>query len=435
MKKLDYDNLFPTLPNEVSERIDKVVNEKMSQKVVTFSKKRTWSLAQIAAAIIAVLLVVPTGVYAANKAYQAYVEHAEKYQYVINIDNTEAVVSTPMKLQLDYVPEDLHYNEDGPFQGKYTTPEYTDDRGMTCVFYKMPDDGIKTAIDYTLESETWTTDKGNTAILLKRDMGWNQLWVAFTDTNYAAQIYVNGFTEDEVRQLADGASLIKSDEEAAFAWQEPKTTVVEAENQKFGKVVSVGDVVDWYFCENVEVKIDSLTVQGDFNGITTDAIGRPMDYSKYISVDGTIETSRQIIKYGDGKNSLNTVEKSDTVTEKVIVLELSVTNTGNNVAESVNFCPALVENKEGTVVRKVFSNEGYSINRAELDNLDKEFFSFETNHESSKNNLINLQPGEIATVKICFLIDEDQFENSYIQLAPGINGENYKNFIYVGDLQ
>ena len=88
-------------------------------------------------------------------------------------------------------------------------------------------------------------------------------------------------------------------------------------------------------------------------------------------------------------------------------MELSVTNTGYNVAESVNFCPALVENKEGTVVRKSFGDDGYSINRAELDNLDKEFFSFETNHESSKKNLTNLQPGEIATVKICFLIDED----------------------------
>ena len=71
---------------------------------------------------------------------------------------------------------------------------------------------------------------------------------------------------------------------------------------------------------------------------------------------------------------------------------MSVTNTGNNVAESVNFCPALVENKEGTVVRKSFGDDGYSINRAELDNLDKEFFSFETNHESSKKILQIFNP-------------------------------------------
>ncbi|MGN0160824.1 MAG: hypothetical protein ACI4AQ_05510 [Lachnospiraceae bacterium] len=448
MKKIDYDELFPTIPEEVSRKIDEVVYEHLSEKTIDFSKNKKRPVTRWAVAAAALCLLVPTGVYAAGKAYHAYVVKKDKYEVGINISmgekqspsvdeaesgnagenlqnqqngikkNVDANVGYK-DLKLNYVPEDLHYNVDGPYGGKYTTNSPSNDRGMTCVFYKIPAEGMDSVIDYTLESETWETKNGNTAIHLTRAKGYNQLWIAFEGTQYAAQIYVNGFSEDEVKLLADGAELIDGTEECANEWREPEKVSVTSSTPEIrldsGINLAVGDCYVQPL-ESAEVTLKSVSVQDNFDGITTDSIGRPTDYSEYLSSDGKIRSVRKCVKIGDGKTELDQVVSSEETVLKVVVLELEIKSLSQQVSE---YCvsPRLLENNNGIMKQFARTEDNYAYYRE----FSYEMFGFSTEHETNKNSLVNLQPQENATVRVCFALDEDCFDNAYIQLVAGKN--------------
>lgn len=404
-------------------------------------KEKGWNSMQIAAAVAVFLIIIPTGVYAANRAYYAFVEKTDTYQDTVNIGNPDANVEKEvvtgkaiMALELTYVPEDLHYNEDGPYGGKYTTREPSQDRGMTCEFYKMPEGGIKEAVNYSEENTSWNTESGNMAIYIKRVVGWNQLWVAFADTDYVARIYVNGFSEEEVRKVSEGAILVASNEETAILWHETEALTMHfgyTQKETLGELVSVGDTINWNGEKNVFATIHSLTLQDDFEGIMTDGIGMYADYDAYVSEDGTIQTTRQYIKKGNGVDSLDFVSDSDVVTQKVVVLKLTVTNRGDETAW-VNFSPRMVRWTEEDGLGSIsYTSENYEINRVLTENLctDGMAFSFSANYKTNKNNIDELKAGDSAEVTLCFLVDEDMLEDLYLDLQTDWG----KEFLYLGE--
>lgn len=421
--------LSPRIPDE---ELNLKIIRKMEDEQM--KKKHVFRTAVVVAASVAVLGTVG---FAASKAYHAFADRTDTYEYTVNIGMESEGESTisPMKLELTYVPEDLHYNEDGAYAGKYKTDPPTEDRGLTPTFMRMPEGGMEVAVDYTLDSKTWITASGNTAIFLERDKGWEQLWIAFTDTEYVAQLYVNGFTMDEVEKLADGATLVEA-EELIPVWEAPEVdevSVTEFELDE-GTNVFVGDQFAYAYAEHTDITIDSLSVRDDFSGITTDCIGQDCDYTGLVSDDGMIHRTYQYIKSGNGKDELDLVVKEEEVTEKVVVLEMTVTNTGDTEETNMNFSPMLVKCDEDSMLpMDVFINEEYDyIAKSGEMYFGNEMFSFETNAAHTKNNLDSLQPGESAKVKVAFLIDEKLLPDAYIQLTPGISEKEKNMFLYLG---
>lgn len=420
----------------------KKYNDNKARMIEYGTKKgKGWNSMRIAAAVAAFLIIIPTGAYAANRAYYAFVEKTDSYQDTINIRNSDVNVGNEvatqeafMSLELTYVPEDLQYNEDGPYGGKYTTREPSQDRGMSCEFYKMPEGGIKENVNYSEENTSWNTESGNTAIYIKRTGGWNQLWVAFANTDYVAKLYVEGFSEDEVKKLSEGAMLVASNEETAILWHEAETLTMDfgyTQKESLGELVFVGDTINWNGEKNIFATIHSLTIQDDFVGITTDGIGMHADYDSYVSEDGRIHTIRQYIKKGNGVDSLDSVADSDVVTEKVVVLKLTVTNRGDETAW-VNFSPRMVRWTEEDGLGSIFyTSENYEINRVLTENLctDGMAFSFSSNYKTNKNNIDELKAGDSAEVTLCFLVDEDMLENLYLELETNSG----KEFLYMGE--
>lgn len=453
MKNIDYDNLFPTIPEEISKKIEAVVEENVngtaSAKTIPFAKKKKPAAIKWVAAAAAICLLVPTGVYAAGKAYSAYVVQKSKYEVGINISLGETQTSTAdvtehdtkgsnaleeqisiaeqsgaiigfKDLKLNYIPDDFQYQTDGPYEGKYTSTLDMEKRGLTPVFYKAPAGQVEISEKYTLERESWETKSGNTAIHLIKDRGWNQLWITFPDTPYFALFYINGFTEEEVKLLADGAQLIDSDVECALDYQEKVpvsggATIPEIRMDS-GKLMDIGDS---YIREDAEFTLKSISVQENFDGITTDSIGRPADYSEYVSSDGKVRFTHTYKKLGDGISQLDEIVSCKEVEAKIVLVEFEVQNVSDKTTEC-NISPELVVNKFGVAKSVDEAETGYQHIRS----FSYGMFGFETQHETSKNNLINLKPQEKAIVRVCFAVDEDAFDSTYIIVAENHWGEN-----------
>lgn len=424
--------LSPQIPDEKlnTELIRKMEGEQMK-------KKNVFGSALVVAASVAVL---GTCAFAANMAYRAFTEQTATYQYSVNIEpESEAITSsTPMKLVLNGVPEDLHYNEDGPYVGKYHTDNPDDGRALTPNFMKVPESGIHESIDFATGSETWTTESGNTAMFVERDQGYDQVWISFAGTEYVAQLYVNGFTMEEVKILAEGAELVEAEEELAGEWFDryetaDDTYVEEVYTLDEENVLSVGDSFPMPWLETIKVTVDSIRVQDDFTGITTDSIGNDRDYSSYLTEDGKIQSTWQVVKLGDGAEALDQILKEEPVTYKIVAMDLTFSNTSDIDDAEVCICPRIVAAEDGMIRNILVEEEGIYINPTDdLYRIDGDMISFSTEHAHSKNNLVQFKPGETTEVQVAFVLTDNQLENAYMQ--PVYERLEKQPYFYLGDL-
>lgn len=224
MKMDSYADIFPPMSDRISLQIDEVVEHEIRKKN-RFSKRNDLPLIKAAVIIVAILLIAPTGAYAAYKIYDTYIAKTEENEVIVsiyaNLDQIAKDKTEVMSLSLNYIPKDLHLNETS--MQKYESEGK--ERGISYAFYRLPESGIKDITEQAGNILQWTTKSGNTAMYFEReqDHGWAQLWVAFTDTYYATQIFVTGLTKSEIHQLAEYAALAPAEEESAVVWEKRET--------------------------------------------------------------------------------------------------------------------------------------------------------------------------------------------------------------------
>ncbi|MDD6430823.1 MAG: hypothetical protein PUF96_06455, partial [Ruminococcus sp.] len=180
--------------------------------------------------------------------------------------------------------------------------------------------------------------------------------------------------------------------------------------------VNIGDTLTTE--ETVSLKLDALSTQNTFAGISTDSIGLDCDYSRYQNADGTIaDNTRTWYSYGDGVNTLDEAIKTETIPQTILTFQLTYTNNGTEAVETC-VCPQLFRMQaDGTFPAYTAEAEPeYSVDSCDL-NLTGEFFSFASSGSHSKNNVL-LQPGETQTVTVAFLVDADQLDELYLVPAP-----------------
>ena len=152
--------------------------------------KKSAVIAIAAAAALAVLT--PATAFAASRIYQARIEQTAAYQKTVHIETGDSVSDQIMALSYSWLPDGVSYAADGPYGGKYRDAN-GGERGFTPTFWKIDggSQNIAAQINYATGQTEYTTASGNSVIYIKRD-GWSELWVAFTGTKYAAQLYTSG---------------------------------------------------------------------------------------------------------------------------------------------------------------------------------------------------------------------------------------------------
>ncbi|MDE7093309.1 MAG: hypothetical protein K2O52_00200 [Oscillospiraceae bacterium] len=369
-------------------------------------------------------------------------------------------------LQLNWLPSGLELAEDGPYYGKYHNfSDESDEHAMTPSFCRVEDvsQNFVVDIDYAVDRLEMELDSGEfkkQMVLITRDRGYSQLFVHFEGTPYIADYYINGFTQEEAIQLADNMTLVETEEETAGIYQEAWTIdkqfadssiipqLIAAEKTGLSEagihysemmidknqlnLVHVGDTVnkseqlDGVSVEipDIQLTINNATLQSDFTGVTTDCIGLPEDYSKYLNEDGEFYVSKIVTKVGNGLTSIDEIVEESVVKKYILKLDVTLTRTG-----------------EGSEIdeKDYYDDHGLCFNMSAISIVDNQiqcgdymgnglrvdyepgftsggFFSFYTEHEHQKNGIYDLEIGESADCVLYYAIDEDQIGNLYISL-------------------
>lgn len=413
-------------------------------------KKSMTALVAVAAAVV----ILPTAVYASTQIRGYFQTKDGVYQQEVVIPKSESVSDQIMALQVGWMPEGMAFD---PNSGKYND---ANGRGITMLFYKMDnkDAALKHNISYSTSQETLTCGSNTVLYAVKdttgetgEDIFDKEIWVAFPDSNYAAQLYAtNDITKDEIQKIAENLSLTPSDTETASIWDgEPREEIGGTdETYKFDDytIQQIGDTVrsDSYDAEDADTdpyaritaKLDSVSVQDNFDGLPAiNDIGEPVDYSQYLNADGTVQDDvRTWYSRGDGVNTLDTKIKEETVPQRVLVMHLTYTNE-SSITQEICVCPNLIQKNGdsmdyGEVACEPMSDTTYC--NGTLGELKYgEFFLFTTDREHSKNNITNVAPGESVDATVAFLMDADEVQNLYADILGG----GGQTVISLGDLQ
>lgn len=413
----------------------------------------------IAAAVLAAVVVIPSSAYAVSRIYNASVEPIGNYQQNVLIDVGESASDSSvshqiMALQVGWMPDGITSDESG---FKYHDVQ-DEQRSVTVCFYKIKEgENCLKEEERGIVSQRTETINGNEVFFLQRNVTETQkesshavfdkvVWVAFTDTNYAVQLFATiGMTDVEMGQIVENLSLIPSDTETAAEWiaeedlsegiSEGEAEGDPSEGISYAQTVSDPSVMQLYqigdtipgnvFDDTVHMTVNSVEVQDNFDGLpAVDCIGQDMNYSQYLKEDGTIvDNVRTWYRAGDGVNTLDEEVRQETKEQKVIVLHLTYTNTG---AESVEecVCPYLFFMEEdGTLLRYTQeTEEQFYHDSCDLNYDGSEFFLFGTESKHTKNNLL-LDAGEQAEAVVAFVVNAEDLDQMYLMAEPTGSGE------------
>ncbi len=377
---------------------------------------RVSSVLRYVAAVI-LIIVLPVSAYAAYN-WIVDLNQTGAYEHTFSLESGHVKKHDIKALNIGYIPEDMQ-----KIDGKYINPDNSD-RSVMTMFYVVSEKGMQQIVSYSTAAKTYQTETGNDVVLINRDRGSNQAWVAFKDTPYVVLVYYSQLSDDEISAVLNGLSLEQSSVEVATLWKDADTEVDFDEMRPFipekAELVSEGGSYETSAMNTIT--IDKVYVQSDFEGLKCDGINCDVDFSKYLREDGTIKTHRKFIIPGDGRNSLDTVDYEDEVTEKVLVLELTVTNNSSEDTWQ-GFNGSIFQQDANNGVINPYNRsslDSYICIHEETGSLSSngEHFSFECANKGNKNSTGLLHPGESATVKIAYLVDEDMTDNLYINLDP-----------------
>lgn len=428
------------------EKKQKLEESMMSKKRIHMRKPT-----MIAVAVLAAVVVIPSSAYAVSRVYNASVEPIGNYQQNVLIDVGESASDSSasnqiMALQIGWMPDGITSDESGI---KYYDAQ-NQHRCVTVAFWKVKEgENCLKDEERGIVSQRTETINGNQVFFLQRNVTETEkesgtvifdkvVWVAFTDTNYAVQLFATtGMTDDEVEKVVENLSLTPSDAETAEHWMSEEEwaelveeQMEEAESAEIQTVCDlsamqlyqIDDTIPGNIYEDtVQMTVNSVELQDNFDGLPqVDCIGNAtdFDYSQYLKEDGTIvDNVRTWYRAGDGVNTLDEMLKQETMEQKVVVMHLTYTNTGAQYVEDC-ICPYLfLMEEDGTLLRYTQDTEEQFYDDSCNLGYDGGSFLFETEGEHFKNNLL-LKAGESADVVLAFVVNTEDLDKMYLMADP-----------------
>ena len=413
-------------------------NTNRNYKKPVFSKKSIFAMVAAAAVVVAV----PTSVYAGSRIYNAYMTEPAKYQRDITIDVGENPSMEIKALNVGWVPEDMKMHSGAEHTSLMKYGADTDDmRGISVFFWKIPtgDSVFHESITNAVNTNSYTDANGNEVIVIAHSQEsqerHDEAWVAFKDTPYAAQVYIMGDVSDEERdKVLQNLSLESWDTEVAMDWSENQESEETAEYYEVVtkidpasiKLANIGKPIKTVEeglekgTYSVEATINDIRIQNNFDGITTDSFNNSADYSEYTNPDGTVKDNiRTWYRRGDGVNTLDEKDYEETLAQSVVVVDVTYKNTGD-IDWYECICPSMVRiDDDGNILNYTQESEDMYYNESMHDlKVDDMMFSISTDYAMSKNNLEPFKAGDTVNVQIAFLVNTEDLPDLYLMLQP-----------------
>ncbi|MDE5768803.1 MAG: hypothetical protein K2H82_05395 [Oscillospiraceae bacterium] len=251
------------------------------------------------------------------------------------------------------------------------------------------------------------------------------LLVCFEGTPYYAEYGLLDFDRDDAEKFVEGMTLVETDTESAELYSAEQENASIQEVPKLVPVseidemntVSVGDVIA-IPDSDIELQIQSASLQSDFTGITTDVIGLSKNYDQYLDENGEIHVVRM------KENEDGSVER-ETIQQYILKLDVTLTKTGTssaNIEDGMTFNMEYFSLDDGKIRTNSHDANDMRVTREPKLCSEDGFFSFYTACDHQKNDIYDLKAGESADVTVYYAIDEDMADSIYITILDGALG-------------
>lgn len=495
MKRQGVNGTFPETPSFIHEMIVAEVDRQVHKKGETVSmadhKKHSYrSFTRMAAGVVIACVATTTVAFAAVNAFQLYTEKQGKYSINVGVKADGDVATIPeqipeVKVKASYIPDGMTWIDEDHLQNKNTPAQ----GGFSFISMLMDQDDLKTVQNEknVKESEeiTFGDHQGvyltyNTVVDYDGNLT-SRAYILFPEEYRVLEVVIgNDVSKEEAIKVLSGITLEETgktvDSSSIYTWSESvnptnddkgdgNTGSAEAVDElkhytsvsedklsvhKIGEDFALdmsgeksNGESDW--TTDITAKVDTVQVADDLSLLN--GVDLPDGWADATGADGKlVQNELSYIKKGDGKDTLDEVVKKENVNQKLVVVDVTYTNTGKEDWKHLlyNGWLGLMKQKNG---KYVFDTSGYSglDEKKVVDgkNYDEVYGSsvarpMEMTYYSAKEdegnggNYISLKAGESKQVRMAWIVNEQDLSNLCLDLNQSMDVEGLTNLSNTG---
>lgn len=456
---------YPVIPEDIRTMIEcevkKQIESNSENKIVRKSfGRKSWKKA--AAIALAATMALGTTVFAASKIYRMYTEKDGNYGLKTGVvaDETAAenLPAIPEKIPVlavnaAYLPEGMvaaadetlkYYYENTPYQGGISIAIMGMDAELSAEELPLSD-------TYVIYHEELSIN-GHDAVYLEKQTAENgslsfdkKFYVAYPEYYQIIEIFVGeNVSKEEAMEIVKNMEIKPTGETVAFSnvytWSEAchaeeegdevKLTASEDEMSNMHQVgeqfaistTASTDSEEWMNVDTIQAEVSEVQILDDYSLLNDEFVDNNLKAA--LGEDGKlVKNEIRYIKSGDGIESLDETEKTETVDQKLVYVTVNFTNTGEEELKDVLFFASflgMTKEESGYTFynRAMYDGDngtdivsGSSIGAfGEMDYYDIR------GGERSNNYIPSLSPGETVTVHVAKVVNEDEMDKMYLSL-------------------
>ncbi len=474
MKRQGVNGEFPETPSFIHEMIVAEVDRQVHKKGETVSmadhKKRSYkSFTRAAAGVVIACVATTTVAFAAVNAFQLYTEKQGKYSVNIGMKAEGDVAAIQeqipeVKVKASYIPEGMDWTDEDHLQNKNTPAQ----GGFSFISMLMDQDDLKTVQNETnvKESEEMTFGDHQGVYLTYNtvvDFAGNftsRAYILFPEEYRVLEVVIgNDVSKEEAIKVLSGITLEETgktvDSSSIYTWSESVNPTSDGkgdgeatiEMQHYTSVaedkLSVHKIgedfaldmsgetskgeYDW--TTDITAKVDNVQVADDLSLLK--GVELPEEWADVTGKDGKLVSNElSYIKKGDGKDTLDQVVKKENVNQKLVVVDLTYTNTGKEDWKHLlyNGWLGLMKQENGKYVfdtsgfngldeNKTVDGAGYDeiVGNSAAKLMEMTYYSA-TENEGNGGNYISLKAGESKQVRMAWIVNEQDLSSLCLDL-------------------
>lgn len=390
---------------------------------------------------VALAIIIPISAVAANQIRNMSVlQNGKSVEVIVNRETIAVEDIVPMKINVTYIPDGMIKYSQGP---KYYNAKTPNQGGFSLRLWRLDSEtsNFQFPVETAVSSQEMNIN-GYEAVLvqIEKSENWGvafdrQMFIYYSDKGYVIQIYIGeDMSLDQIKSFSSGLTLEQSSEDdadgtwASYLNNNPnETKVIQVPNNtnQAQEKISVSDIysihepflrknfynipdlIEEY--NSLQISVENVTVQKDFDGITTDTTGRPTDYSSYLNTNG--------MPIEDGYS--------------VVIIDIKYKNISDkDLKNEYCICPILESLSQENDHFIISATTTGADRKSVLSQLcyGGGFFSFYTDLKGSKNEIAALSAGQEANVRLAFLVKNEYLQNIFlVQKGPSQWGSVSQN--------
>ncbi len=331
-----------------------------------------------------------------------WLEKTGKYSATVNNSELEyngARAPEYAKFELGYLPDEFTEFEP-PY--KY---HYNGEAGLSLNMFRMGSER-KNEYKNVISTEKTTFGENEAEILTLNENEMSLALIYFEKEGVVVECYFNNhIPKEELNKILSNLKVVEATADDAFTYDYesvPHSEFFVPDAPKTEKIINLGEICEngWDFETDAyyNIKVAKAEVLDNVNGIDKGDIRSTDELSEITNKDGSLKAyNREEILYGDGVNTIDTIQDVKFVERKLVAVTIETTNI-NNTNGSLSCSTYNLVTKKDTLATEAFAV-------ASENDTDSRFYFVSVDANSEKQ------------ITVYFLVDDDvDFNNLYLQV-------------------